>query len=89
MLVSASGTTTTQVAISGSTISGNATGVQATAATGADLAQVVINGVTLSQNVTGVNITGATASVFTRQNNTFKFNSADVGTGTLTPLAGQ
>jgi len=86
---SAAGSTTTQVGLSGSTLSGNSNGVQVTAASGADTAQVVINAVTLSQNGVGVNMTGATASVFTRQNNTFKFNTTDVGTGTLTALAAQ
>ena len=86
---SSSGSTTTQVAISASTISGNSTGVHVTAATGADTAQVVLNNVTLSQNATGVNMTGATASVFTRSNNTFKFNTSDVGAGALTPLPAQ
>jgi hypothetical protein len=86
---SATGSTTTQVGLSASTLSGNSNGVQVTAASGTDIAQVVINGVTLSQNGVAVNMTGGTASVFTRSNNTFKFNTTDVGTGTLTPLAAQ
>ena len=84
----AAGSTSTQVALAGSSVSGNTTGVQVTAAAGTDAAQVMLNAVTFSQNTTGVNITGATASVSTRQNNTFKFNTADIGTGTLTPLSG-
>lgn len=86
---SSSGSTTTQVAVSGSTISGSSTGVQVTAATGSDTAEVMLNNVTFTQNGTGVNITGATASVFTRTNNTFKFNTSDLGSGTLTPLLAQ
>jgi hypothetical protein len=85
-----SGSTTTQVAVSSSSISGNTTGVQAVATTGSDTAQVVLNNVTVSQSGTGVTITGGTASVYTRQNNTFKFNAVDVTAGgTLTPLAAQ
>jgi hypothetical protein len=86
---SASGSTTTQVALSGSTISGNTTGLQVTAATGADTAQAMINKMTLSQNGTAVNMTGGTATVFSLTNNAFKFNTADIGTGTLTALAAQ
>jgi hypothetical protein len=89
VLAAASGSTTTQVALTGSTLSGNSTGVQVTAATGGDTAQAVLNKLTLSQNGTGVNITGGTATVFTRTNNAFKFNTFDVGTGTLTALAAQ
>lgn len=86
---SSSGSTTTQVIVSGGTIAGNSTGLQVAAATGSDTTQVVLNGVTLTQNGTGVNLSGATASVFTRTNNTFKFNTFDLGSGTLTPLAAQ
>jgi len=86
---SAAGSTTTRVTLSGSTISSNSTGLQVTAATGADTAQAMLSKLTLAQNGTGVNITGATASVFSLTNNAFKFNTTDIGTGTLTTLAAQ
>jgi hypothetical protein len=89
VLASAASSTTTQVALSASALSGNVTAVQAIASTGADTAQVMLNNVTFTQNGSGVAITGATASVFSRQNNAFKFNTADIGSGALTPLAAQ
>jgi hypothetical protein len=80
---------TAQVAISGSTISGNSTGLGVVVATGADTAQAMINKTMFSQNGTGVNITGGTATVFSLGNNAFKFNTSDIGTGSLTALAAQ
>jgi hypothetical protein len=87
--VSASGSTTTQVAVSATSISGNTTGVQVVASTGSDTAEVVLNNVAISQSGSGVSITGTSATVYSRQNNMFKFNTTDVGSGTLTPLAAQ
>jgi hypothetical protein len=89
LLVSSAGSTTTQASITGTTVSGNVTGVQVSAATGSDTAQAMLNSVSVTLNTTGVSISGATAAVFTRQNNAFKFNTTDVGSGSLTPLAAQ
>lgn len=89
VVASAAGSTTTQVALSATAISGNVTGVQATVAAPADTAQVMLNNVTFTQNGSGVAITGASATVFSRQNNAFKFNTVDVSSGSLTPLPGQ
>jgi hypothetical protein len=85
----AAASTTTQVAVSSSALAGNVTAIQASASSGTDIAQVMLNNVTLTQNGSGVAITGATASVFTRQNNAFKFNTADIASGVLTPLGAQ
>ena len=85
----AASSTTTQVAVSSSALAGNVTAIQATATTGTDTAQVMLNNVTLTQNGSGVAITGATATVFSRQNNAFKFNTADVASGVLTALPAQ
>lgn len=86
---SAASSTITQVAVTATAVSGNVTGLQAIAATGADQAQVMLNNVMLTQNSTGVAISGATATVFSRQNNAFKFNILDVSPGALSPLAAQ
>jgi hypothetical protein len=85
----AAASTTTQVAVSSSALAGNVTAIQATASSGTDNAQVMLNNVTLTQNGSGVAISGATAVVFTRQNNAFKFNTADVASGVLTALPAQ
>jgi hypothetical protein len=90
VVASASAGATTQVALSSSSLSGNATAVQVTVSTASDTSQVVLNNVTIAHNSSGVLISGgATAVAFSRQNNTFKFNTVDVPAGSLTPMAAQ
>jgi hypothetical protein len=82
------GLSTTQLAASNSTITGNTTGLFMAVAPG-DLGQAMLNNVTFSQNSAGVNVNGGTGIVYTLTNNTFKYNTNDVTGGALTPLAAQ
>jgi hypothetical protein len=83
--VHASGAETTQVAITGTTVSGNTTGLSVIGS-GGGAAQAMISSVTFTMNSIGAGI-GAGGTVFSRQNNTFKFNAGDLAAGsTLTSL---
>jgi hypothetical protein len=89
VLASAAASTTTQVAVSATALSGNVMAVRAQASTPSDTATVMINNVTFTQNGSGVSISGTNAAVFSRQNNTFKFNTNDIASGSLTSLSAQ
>jgi hypothetical protein len=79
---------TARIAVNASDLSGNGTAVSVNAAAPGDTAHAILEDVTITHNGTGVAIGGGgNSAVFSRQNNSVKFNGTDVTGGALTPQA--
>jgi hypothetical protein len=78
------------VALSDSTLTNNTTAAISVSETVAGAtATVTADTNWLSENGTGFLFGAGTPTIYTRSNNTLKFNTADVSGGALTPLAAQ
>jgi hypothetical protein len=87
--VTTSGGTTARLTLTATGLSANGEAIVVSSATGADAAQVVLDDVAITHNFIGITFSGTGANtVFSRLNNTLRYNNVDVVGGTLTPQGG-